>query len=151
MLLLLYFFIIDLLFKMRSNAENNCQIYKSELNKTNKIFEENEKKYYPIIEKLKLTEENRISFVKFHFEKFGKIFQEFNNTSNELYKRLNNSIVEINADDDMKVFDDRFNYRYKNNERIPKEEFLNYDIYRRNLEKILGTDNQSPFNNEGIV
>ena len=51
----------------------------------------------------------------------------------------------------MKDFYDMFNYRYKNNERIPKEEFLNYDIYRRNLEKILGTSNQSPFNNEGKI
>lgn len=134
---------------MRSTAENNCQVYKMELNKTNKIFEENEKKYYPIIEKVKLTEENRISFVKFHFEKFGKIFEEFNSSSNDLSNRLTNSIVEINAENDMKDFEDRFNYRYKNNERIPKEEFLNYDIYRRNLEKILGSANSSPFSNEG--
>ena len=131
---------VDLLFKMRNTAENNCQIYKHELSKTNKLFEENEKKYYPTIDKMKLTEENRISFVKFHFEKFGKIMEEFNLCSFELSNRLNNSFVEINAEEDLKDFDERFNYRYKNNERIPKEEFLNYDIYRRNLEKILGTN-----------
>jgi len=131
---------------MRNTAENNCQNYKLELNKTNKIFEENEKKYYPIIDKMKLNEENRISFVKFHFEKFGNIMEEFNSCSKDLSNRLNNSFVEINAEDDLKDFDEKFNFKYKNNERIPREEFLNYDIYRRNLEKILGSTPNLPIN-----
>lgn len=130
---------------MRNTAENNCQSYKQELKKTNKTFEENEKKYYPIIEKMKNNEENRISFVKFHFEKFGKILEEFNHSSTEISGRLNNSLIEIKPEDDMKDFEDRFNYRYKNNERIPKEEFLNYDIYRRNIEKILGNNSALTF------
>ncbi len=134
---------------MRSTAENNCQNYKFQLNTTNKIFEENEKKYYPIINKMKLNEENRISFVKFHFEKFGKIMEEFNSSSSELSARLNNSFVEINAEEDLKDFDEKFNYKYKNNERIPKEEFLNYDIYRKNLEKILGTNSNVPSSSIG--
>jgi len=132
---------------MRNIAENNCQNYKYELSKTNKIFEDNEKKYFPIIEKMKLNEENRISFVKFHFEKFGKIMEEFNLSSFELSNRLNNSFVEINSDEDLRDFDEKFNFKYKNNERIPKEEFLNYDIYRKNLEKILGVNSPSPQSN----
>jgi hypothetical protein len=130
---------------MRNTAENNCQNYKFELSKTNKTFEDNEKKYYPFMAKMRLNEENRISFVKFHFEKFGKIMEEFSLSSFELSNRLNNSFVEINAEEDLKDFDERFNYKYKNNERIPKEEFLNYDVYRKNLEKILGVNsNISP-------
>lgn len=137
---------------MRNTAENNCQFYKQELSKTNKIFEENEKKYYPIIDKMKLNEENRISFIKFHFEKFGKIMEEFNNCSVDLTSRLNNSYVEINAEEDLKDFNERFNYKYKNNERIPKEEFLNYEIYRRNLEKILGANSSiSTVSNPSIL
>lgn len=134
---------------MRNTAENNCQNYKFELSKTNKIFEENEKKYYPNMSKMKLNEENRISFVKFHFEKFGKIMEEFSLSSFELSNRLNNSFVEINAEEDLKDFDERFNYKYKNNERIPKEEFLNYDVYRKNLEKILGVNSNMSSGNMG--
>jgi hypothetical protein len=104
------------------------------------LFEENEKKYFPLIEKLKLTEENRISFVKFHFERFAKCLEEYNNAQVELVSRMNNALVEIKEDEDMKLFDEKFNFLYKNNERIPREEFLNYDIYRRNLEKLMAAN-----------
>ncbi len=104
------------------------------------MFEENEKKYFPLIEKLKLTEENRISFVKFHFERFAKCLEEYNNAQVELVSRMNNALVEIKEDEDMKLFDEKFNFLYKNNERIPREEFLNYDIYRRNLEKLMAAN-----------
>jgi hypothetical protein len=130
---------------MRAAAENNCQTYKFELvrlnhltqNKTNKIYEESEKKYFPMLEKLKLNEENRISFVKFHFEKFSKLIEEHTTNTTDLYNRLHNSLVEIKIEDDLKLFDEKFNYLYKNHERIPKEEFMNYDIYRRNMDKLI--------------
>lgn len=132
----------DLLFIMRSNAENNCQIYKKELIKTNSIYEENEKKYFPLIEKIKLNEENRISFLKFHFEKFGKYFDEFNNLSKNFSIRFSNYANQINIDEDIKEYDEKYNYKYKNNTRIPREEFLNYDLYRKNLENFLESKDQ---------
>lgn len=122
---------------MRNTAENNSQIYKNDLFRTNKLYEENEKKYSPLLEKIKLNEENKISFLKFHFEKFSKNLEEFNLCSFDLTNRLNNSFVEININDDLNNFDSKFNYRYKNNDRFPKEEFLNYDNYRKNLDKIV--------------
>ena len=96
---------------------------------------------------MKLNEENRISFVKFHFEKFSKIMQESADLTIELVNKMNNSIFEIKAEDDLKLFDERFNFLYKRNERIPREDFINYDIYRRNLEKILYSS-QAPSDRE---
>jgi hypothetical protein len=127
----------DVLIKLRTMAENNCQVYKNDLQKTNKIFEENEKKYFPVIEKMKLNEESRENFLKFHFEKFVNMLEEFSHSINELLARANNSLHEIKVEEDLKIVDEKLNFLYKNNERIPKEEFLNYEIYRRNLEKML--------------
>jgi hypothetical protein len=90
-----------------------------------------------MIDRLKLTEESRISFVKFHFEKFAKLIEEHTHSTNELLSRLNNSLVEIKIEEDLKLFDEKFNFLYKTHERIPREEFLNYDIYRRNMDKLI--------------
>lgn len=133
---------LDLLFRMRSSAEDNCQIYKNELKRTNFLFEENEKMYFSLMEKLKLNEENRISFLKYHFEKFGKYFEEFNKLSQGVSLRFLNYSNEINLEEDIKEFDEKFNYRFKNHERIPREEFLNYDIYRKNLEKMFNSNKE---------
>jgi hypothetical protein len=53
---------------------------------------------------------------------------------------MNNYIVEIKELEDLKLFDEKFNFLYKNNQRIPKEEFQNYDIYRRNLDKLISSN-----------
>jgi hypothetical protein len=90
-----------------------------------------------MIDKLKLTEESRISFVKFHFEKFAKLIEEHTNNTNDLLSRLNNSLIGVSVEEDLKLFDEKFNFLYKNHERIPREEFLNYDIYRRNMDKLI--------------
>jgi hypothetical protein len=131
----------NILLKLRTQAENNCQIYKSDLAKTNKLFEDMEKKYYfPIIEKVKLHEESRMNFLKFQFEKFSQILEEFTVATYDFLNRLNNSVSMVKVEEDIKLFDEKFNFLYKNNERIPREEFLNYDIYRRNLEKMLSNN-----------
>ena len=131
----------NILIKLRTQAENNCQNYKFELTKTNKLYEEIEKKYYfPILDKLKLHEESRINFVKFHFEKFGQILEEFTVATYDFLNRMNTSIQMVKVDEDLKIFDEKFNFLYKINERIPREEFLNYDIYRRNLEKMMSNN-----------
>lgn len=127
----------DVLIKLRTLAENNCQLYKTDLQKTNRLFEENEKKYFPIIEKMKLNEESRENFLKFHFEKYVNMLEEFSSSINELFTRAKNSLQEIKVEEDLKIVDEKLNFLYKNNERIPREEFLNYEIYRRNLEKML--------------
>jgi len=62
---------------LRSLAENRSQEYKKEILKTNKVYDINEKKYFPIIEKLNYNEESRIYFLKCHFEKLSKIVEDF--------------------------------------------------------------------------
>lgn len=124
----------DLLVNLRSVAEENCQKYKTELQKTNQLYEDKNKKYFPILEKIKNYEESKIFFLKFHFDKINRIVNNLINSSNEMYKKISDSVTEIIPENDLKTITEKFNYVYKDHERIPKEEFENYDIYRRNLE-----------------
>ncbi len=67
----------DNLLKFRSQSNNLAQMYKYELSKVNKIFEELEKKYLNVFEKLRANEESRIFFIKCSMEKFSKLYEEF--------------------------------------------------------------------------
>lgn len=83
---------------------------------------------------MRLNEESRISFIKFHMERFAKVVEEHTLSTTEFLSGLSNSLYDIQVSEDMKCFDDRFNYVYENNIRLPKEEFVNYDIQRRNCD-----------------
>lgn len=67
----------DVLLKYKSIAENNCEIYKYEIQKFNQTIDENELQYKKLIGVLKSNEESRIFFLKCHVEKFSKIFEEY--------------------------------------------------------------------------
>lgn len=67
----------DSLLMLRSISETRSQEYKQEILKTNKIYEANEKRYFPVIEKLNYNEESRIFFLKCHFERLSKIIEDF--------------------------------------------------------------------------
>ncbi len=60
-------------------------IYKYELNKANKVLEENEKLYFELLSKIKSNEESKIFFIKIHMEKFANIFFDLSSILNEFY------------------------------------------------------------------
>ena len=124
----------EILVNLRTKSEENCQLYKNELIKTNKLYEEKNKQYFPLLEIFKNNEESRISYFKFHFIKMNRIYNNVLQSSNEMYSKINDTITEIIPEADIKYFGEKFNFANKIDERIPKEEFENYDIYRRNLE-----------------
>lgn len=124
-------------------------IYKYELNKSNKVLDENEKLYFSLLNKIRSNEESKIFFIKCHMEKFAKIFfdlsiilQEFYNV-NIIYllicflfviQRINSTLVSVKIDEDIKIFYEKFktisDYNIEEgNFRFPKEEFINYDTY----------------------
>lgn len=75
----------DTLLKYKGQKENLALIYKYELNKANKIIEENEKEYSSLIIKIRSNEESKIFFIKCHMEKFAKIFFDLSNIFQEFY------------------------------------------------------------------
>lgn len=68
-----------------------------------------------------------------------KVLQNFHQYNVIYYQRLNLSIQDINIEEDLKILSDKNKFLYENNIRFPREEFLNYDIYRRNSEALNST------------
>ena len=138
----------DILYKMRTEAEEENQSYKEEHKRTNDLFTENEKKYFPIINNLRDNEESRINFISFHFEKFIHYLEDFSSSLANVLQLLKDSVVKIKIDNDMKLYEEKFSYLYKNKERFLKEEYFSYDNYRRNIEAIINKNKQ--FQSNGV-
>ena len=147
----------ETLTKFRVNSENQCQIYKNELKITNELYEENNKKYFPLINTIKDNEEKRINFLSFHLEKLIAILNEeklsLETILNGLKEKEENSsdksnLLTIKLNQDIELYKEKFNFVYKPGLRFPNEEIVLYDIYRRNIEAII--NNNKKFNNNNL-
>ena len=141
----------------RVNSENQCQIYKNELKITNELYEENNKKYFPLINTIKDYEEKRINFLSFHLEKLIAILNEekisLETMLNGLKEKEDNpsnksNILTIKLNQDIELYQEKFNFVYKPGLRFPNEEIVLYDIYRRNIEAIINSNKK--FNNNNL-
>ena len=66
----------EILTQLRIDSQIEYQKYKNELKITNDLYNENNKKYFPLINILKDYEEKRINFLSFHLEKFISVLKE---------------------------------------------------------------------------
>ena len=139
----------EILTKLRIESQGECQKYKEEHKITTELFEVNNKKYFNIINTLKDNEEKRINYISFHLEKYISFLEEEKNSLNSSLismgrgENKENKLVsfKVKLDDDMKIYLDKFNYIYEPNKRFINENFLLYDIYRRNIEAIINNSN----------
>ena len=139
----------NLLTKLRVLSQEEYQKYKDIHQKTNNLYNENNKKYFTIINNLKDNEEKRINYLSFHIEKFISILtEEKNSLSIVIDSALTNNEIDnkeqplkVQLDEDMKIYKDKFNFEYKPNQRFLEEELLVYDIYRRKMEAIMNSNN----------
>ena len=153
----------EILTKLRVNSENDCQAYKNELKLTNEIYEENNKKYFPLINTMKDNEEKRINFLSFYLEKLIAIFNEekisietlVNNLKegdeNSSLKNDKKNSLTLKLNEDIKLYQEKFNFLYKPGIRLPNEEIVLYDIYRRNIESIINNNRKFNYNSLGAL
>ena len=151
----------EILTQLRVESENQCQIYKNELKVTNELYEGNNKKYFPLINTIKDNEEKRINFLSFYLEKFIGILNEqkisFDNMLNGLKEKeelnLNNKMnsLTVKLNEDIQLYQEKFNFLYKPGLRIPNEEIVLYDIYRRNIEAIINNNKKFIYNSLNIM
>ena len=137
----------EILTKLRVNSQIEYQQYKNEHKITNDLYTENNKKYFPLINILKDNEEKRINFLSFHLEKFVGVLTEEKaslegllNSLEEENSKIKNESLSINLNEDIKLFEEKFNYVYKPGVRFINEEIVLYDIYRRNIEAIVNNN-----------
>ena len=134
--------------KMQSGLE--YQKYKDEHKITSDLFSKMNVKYFNIINILRDNEEKRINYISFHLEKYISLIEEQKNSLNAGLISIGRSETngknklmsfKVKLDEDMKIYQDKFNYIYKSDERFINENFVSYDIYRRKIESIINNTN----------
>ena len=138
----------EILTKLRMESQIECEKYRNEHKYTNELFSKMNKKYFNIVNILKDNEEKRINYISFHLEKYISLIEEKKNSlSSSLSSigRIENPNInklmsfKVKLDEDIKIYQDKFNFMYKKDERFINENFILYDIYRRNIESIINT------------
>lgn len=129
----------DALIEIKVETENLCHAYKKEIEITNEDYAKYENIYFEIISEIKRLEESRLYFIKCHLEKYCIIEKELTQINQEYNERLELIIQDLDIEKDIVNFENKhpLSYCLKDNVRIPREEFLNYEIFKRNLEASL--------------
>ena len=138
----------EILTQLRVNSQMEYQQYKNEHKITNDLYAENNKKYFPLINILKDNEEKRINFLSFHLEKFIGVLNEEKISLETLLKtieeeensKMKKDLLTFNLNEDIKLYQEKFNFVYKPGLRFISEEIVLYDIYRRNIEAIINNN-----------
>ena len=140
----------ELLAKLKMESGLEYQKYKDEHKITSDLFSKMNVKYFNIINILRDNEEKRINYISFHLEKYISLIEEQKNSLNAGLISIGRSETngknklmsfKVKLDEDMKIYQDKFNYIYKSDERFINENFVSYDIYRRKIESIINNTN----------
>ena len=114
----------------------------------NEPFSKMNEKYLNIISILKDNEEKRINYISFHLEKYITLIEEERNSFDSCLisirrseDRESNKLIsfKVKLDENMKMYQDKFNFMYKSYKRFMNEDFISYDIYRRKIESIINS------------
>lgn len=140
----------DQLIKLKIMAENLCHAYKIEVELANEEYSKLELSYKIIVSEIRNAEERRLLFYKCHLEKYTILHEELANLIQEYLGRMQNSLVEIDIERDISTFDEKFTkpFLVNNTDRISKEEFVNYEIYKRNIEEALNQSKSKDFGHQ---
>ena len=119
--------------------------YKDNVTNTNKLYEEKNKEYFAYILKIKDMEDSKETFMNFYFEKFDNYLKKRINFLNELEKIFNGIIPNEKNEKELKKkcrteFSEQINNFVIDTEkqiRIKKEEFIDYDTYKKQLSALI--------------
>ena len=121
--------------KYESISETQKQVYKEELNKFNNILDEKEEQYQTIF--INYSEEyyKKINLLKDSMNKFKTYGKSIGEKYKEMIINLERFTNYINVDNDVEYFKQDRNYINENKRRFLKEDFLDYEIFKKNVEK----------------
>ena len=119
----------DKIIKINSQVQINEFIYKSEIERYNKQILNYNQRYFEIKNEIKQNEESRINLIKTMMDKYKDFMIEFQKNSQEYIDLINQLISpEIIEKDKLLIYDEINKYE-KNNERLPKENFISFSDY----------------------
>ena len=111
----------------------NEQLYKSEIDKMNKLYIDSEIKYKEIIQKFRNINIEKIKF-------FSEALKVYYNLTNEFLERqveINNNVEKIGdnikVNRDIMLYDEKFYFFNDNKKRFLLEQFLDFKKFKKNL------------------
>ena len=120
----------DLLSKYVSNAENQEGIYKSEINKLNKLLESSEEEYLKIVKIFKEEYNNKLNCILNIFKDFKIEIEKNIEINKELIPKLDKAYRCMNIERDMAYYSEQNNYLNENKKRFLFEKFLDYELFK---------------------
>lgn len=120
----------DLLSKCVSNSENQEGMYKTEINKLNKILESSEEEYLKIIKIFKDEYQNKLNCVLEILNNFKLDINKNIEINVELVPKIEKAYKCLHIDKDMVAYSQLNNFLNENKRRFLLEKFLDYEIFK---------------------
>ena len=133
------------LLKSIKNMEANEQIYKAEIKKMNKIYEDNEENYSNIVRSFRNINIGKIQFFSNILNQIFRNINEFTARKNEIISKFDNIGNNIKVNRDIILYDEKFNYYNDNKKRFLSEQFLDFKKFKKSFNK--QNNNSSQENN----
>ena len=122
-------------FELQSIVDNYMQIYKYEIQHSNNCYIYLDDEYNKIQETIKATEENRLIFYQYILSNFSKCIKDLSNNTIEFSNQLNEKLRNWKIEEDIKYYEEEYNYSDNNNKRFETEIFEKYDPSVNNQSK----------------
>ena len=135
------------LIKAQKNCEKITENYKSNIVNMNTTLLNSENTYNQIINLLKTQEEVRILFISNLLKDFNEILRDHSNNEKNYITQIDKIITNINVKIDIKKYEKFMSFTDDKGNRFEKEQFLDYEIYRKNLSEN-SSNNSSNTNNK---
>ena len=125
----------DIISKYETISENQKQAYKEELAKYNRILDENEEQYQIVMNNYLKEYQNKLKFLLEMMGKFIEIGKNYGETHRDILVKIERFIQFINIKRDTEYFLKDVNFINENKRRFLNEQFLDYEIFKKNIEK----------------
>jgi len=120
----------DLLSKCVSNSENQEGMYKTEINKLNKILESSEEEYLKIIKIFKDEYQIKLICILEVYSYFKQDLKKIIEINTELIPKIDKAYKCLHIDRDMAAYSQSNNFLNENKRRFLMEKFLDYEIFK---------------------
>ena len=125
----------EIMSKYETISENQKQIYKEELAKYNKVLDENEEQYQSVISNYLNEYKNKLKFLVDIMNKFVEYGKNYGEIHKEILVKIERFTQFVNIKRDMEYFLKDINFINENKRRFLNEQFLDYEIFKKNIEK----------------
>ena len=111
--------------------ETNEQLYKAEIKKMNKVYEDNEENYTNNMKKVRSINIDKTHFFSNSLKNINSNMGQFVNQQNEIDVKIDKIGENIKANRDIILYDEKFYYYNDNKKRFLPEQFLDFKKFKK--------------------